>query len=262
MSLGLIHVLQTADGVDVVRMQSGLLRHGLGLRMYMGVHELCEGLSAQTSRGEPGLVLLVGPIEHSCPAAAEVRRAHRDPLVVGVAPLFDGRCLQRALLHGIDVCWPAESPISLLSAGLQRLLRSSAFVTSGSTARLYPEEAAWTLTSRGWVVQSPEGRCIPLTSAERSLILALRSAPGQRLAHGELMSQIEALPVCDTGLGVCTQPPVSEARAARRLSVVVSRLRRKFVAAGVQMPIRSLHGRGYELTVQFQARDYEALAAV
>ena len=257
MSPGIIHLLKTAEAADIVRIQAGLLRHGLALRMYSDVAELREAALRKMNRGEGHLILLIGSMQLNLQAAVALRRAYPDTVVACLSYGCNEHCCREAVRHGIDSCWPADAPLANLAATLQRLMPSVAAGTNASMSCEFGEGASWRLLSRAWVVQSPGGKRVQLTSVERCLVLALCSAPAKRLGHAELMGGIRAISSIDPRTQA-VEGGADDALAARRLSVVVSRLRRKFQLAGLPMPIRSLHGQGYELSVQFEATDYGA----
>lgn len=149
--------------------------------------------------------------------------------------------------------------------------------------------SGWKLLSRAWTVRAPNGAHIELTTTERTLMLALYEAPGRRLSHAEMIRALEQAAVQmpgavhakapqgsqrarPGGLHRVAQATVGDAPgrggrgdpATRRLGVLMSRLRRKFVEAGLDMPFRSVRGLGYELCVDFDglAGHFHAVAAV
>ena len=151
--------------------------------------------------------------------------------------------LTEALYCGVDACWPAAVPRWVIAKAVQRWARSCPSsgraygATSKSTSTSTSTSEGWKLVARGWVVQGPGGRTVDLTAAERALLRALNNAQHHQLSHSVLWQHIQP-----GDSSVCNE------LAARRLSVLVSRLRQKFTAASLALPVRSVHGKGYELS--------------
>jgi len=99
----------------------------------------------------------------------------------------------------------------------------------------------WMLRDLGWTLVAPDGRSLGLTTAEREFMTALLSAPGYRLTRQELQSR-----------GVGQSDGGADGQASRGLDVMVSRLRRKALAAGISLPVRSVHRWGYMFAAEGQ----------
>lgn len=245
MSSGFIHVFRPGADALPEPLQAGLLRQGLGLRLYSKAQVLCDTLGKSAAVNEARLVLLAGADESHCQAARQIRQSDPEISILALCVSISPAALAPALSCGIDACWPHESPADLLVAAIKRCL-----------ARQCPQAALpplpgdggqpWRLEHRGWVVLSPQGIRVSLTMAERALILALCKAPAHRASHVELMQAVVASFDEDKLAANASQPA---AVASRRLSVLISRLRQKFMSAGVEPPIRSLRAVGYELSV-------------
>lgn len=180
---------------------------------------------------------MAGKLATNSKAAAAVRRADPAVTIVVLLPEISQSALAIALQSGVDACWPLTSPADQLVACVSRLL-GRAVGPAGQSAHT----SGWKLVSKAWLVQTPQGVGVPLTTAERSVMLALCQAAGQSLSHAEILKSLHLSGHTDNR---SSQAP------ARRLSVLISRLRRKFEVAGSDMPIRSVRGQGYELCVEF-----------
>jgi len=248
-SAGFVYFFQAPGGVDPVPLQAALLWHGLGLRFYQDADVLCEALyDSDEAGGANRLVLLSGSHASVCGAAAAVRRVDGVIAVVALLSAFRDRLLLQAMRSGIDACWPAGPAPSVVPGVLRFLGRAGQGGDVHTVGR-----PGWKLVSRAWLVQAPDGAVIPLTTAERMLMIALYQAPGRFLSHAAILQAIDH--------GASVQPEQRPAAMARRLSVLVSRLRRKFGTAGHDMPIRSVRGQGYELCADFGPPPIQAVAA-
>lgn len=251
MSAGFIHLFSTAHGTEATRLQAALLKKGLGLRLYESVDALCMVLTGPQRPGEPQLVMLADTQSANCQAARSLRKVAPQVGVMALLPKVETSALHEAMHSGIDICWPQGAPVQLVSAAVLRLMNRSEAVPRPRVDTLATSAASWALASGGWVVETPQGASITLTTAERALMLALCGAPGRRLGHAQLMRAVEDS-FHDEGRAVSGQGQGGYARsAARRLSVLVSRLRNKFAAAGIELPLRSLRRQGYEISVEF-----------
>ena len=251
MAAGFVHLFSTAHDVEIARLQTALLKHGLGLRLYEHMGPLCEALAVPQASGEPQLVMLADASSHAWRAARALRQVSPDVHVVALLSTVDAQVVQTAMRHGVDICWPRDVPAQLLAGAVVRLLRCRVAAPVRQVRVETSVPPRWRLASGAWVVQTPRGASVTLTTAERALVLALCAAPGRRLDHAQLMQAIDG--GCPAGgRGLPGQSPTHYARSdARRLSVLVSRLRQKFAATGAEIPIRSLRRMGYEISVEF-----------
>lgn len=226
MSFGYLHLFDTANHPGSGELQTALLRQGLGLRLHSDVQNLVGMLQHARRAEEPSLVLLCGSFEANCEAARALRAVvPAIPVMAVFLPFTQERVLE-AMAQGVVACWPASLRADMLASALYRLM----------SAKPGQARTGWCLKGRGWQLESPQGITLALTSAERALMLALCAAPAKRLAHAALVGVVSNL--------------APEESALRRPSVLVSRLRRKFTEAGLEFPIRSLRGVGYELSVE------------
>ena len=223
-----------------------LLKHGLTVRLHNDPATLYRALSQPQPAAGSEVVLIHATLPVAVRLTCQLRRHSENVPVVALPPSVSQEGLLLAMQAGIDACWPAEAPLSLLAESLSRLQTRSTPVQPVSAAA----PAAWELVARGWKVQTPEGRFVSLTATERAIMLALARAPQYRLAHDALIRHAAA-----------GSTPVSLPVARRRLGVLISRLRRKFETLGAEPPIRSVRAVGYELCIEFQA-PARAVAAV
>jgi len=247
MSTELIHFFEGAGSGASQPVVAALLHRGCGLRVHRSVAGLVRALAAPVAAGAPCLVLLAGGPAATCRAAEAVRRVDAGVAIVALLPRPDQALLLRAMRCGIDACWPQAAAPPLVVAAVMRLIGRPEQSGPGSGhggCDVFDGGPAWVLAWRGWVVQAPDGACISLTGIERSMLLALLEAPGQRLTHDEILAAVP---------GARPRGPQGGA-AARRLSVLMSRMRRKFAATGHDMPIRSLRGSGYALCADFRVQ--------
>jgi DNA-binding response OmpR family regulator len=93
----------------------------------------------------------------------------------------------------------------------------------------------WRLSEDGWMLATPGGEKLQLGAAERALLLALATQPDRQLGRDQLIAEIDR---ATKGNGYNNAA----------LSVMVSRLRRKAGAPGVELPLRAVRGQGYALT--------------
>ncbi|TCT01482.1 hypothetical protein EDC26_12417 [Paralcaligenes ureilyticus] len=94
--------------------------------------------------------------------------------------------------------------------------------------------AAWALVDQGWVLSGPDGSRVDLTTGERAFLQTLFLTPDLRARRADLMDAIDISYAAAVGAGKGT-----------RLGLLVSRMRRKFQARGVVLPLRAVHGFGY-----------------
>lgn len=244
MPAAFIYVLRTQQSADISRLEAGLLDTGLGVLPFSNVAALCSALERYGAAGGVQLVLLADSARRNVQAAKDVRRFAPTVAVIALQSTVDSESLLCALQSGIDVCWPADAPAQLMLAAVLRLTGHLCRLSRPASSAQSP----WRLMSQGWVLETPDGRSVTLTSAERALIRALYEAPYQQLSHEALLRAMQDA-LQEERLSFHTNTAAYTRPAARRLSVLVSRLRHKFAAAGIHMPIRSVRRCGYQLSI-------------
>ena len=248
MALGCVHLFHTQDAAGITRLKAAMLRYGINLEVHHHIHQLGEAIAAQAHEGAPSVVLLAASFEQNSEAARMARKANSLAIVIALFPRLQDDELHRALCHEIDACWTWSLPAQTVAAKVQRFIINLGASRSGGPPIERVGPGDWRLVSAGWEVQSPDGRRISLTSAERALMLALHAAPNRKLSHAELADEI----VKQQGRSIIRRSDMKAAALdVRRLSVMVSRLRKKFLAVGLETPVRTLRGVGYELTADF-----------
>lgn len=159
---------------------------------------------------------------------------------VGVLACVDGcddATLVATLQLGVDAWCPRDSSPELLALtlhGLKRRLERGVFAGAESSQARGPSFGvrasgeAWVLKDQGWALEAPDGASIRLTSSERQFLMCLAGQSDRSASHAQLLRAIGR--------------KVSDDRTI--LSVLVSRLRRKVAKHG-ELPIQSVHNRGY-----------------
>ena len=133
---------------------------------------------------------------------------------------------------GADVYLTKDSPLSVIEAALQPLLRRSSRADEGADAA--GMEAGWVLDLLNWTLVNPLGKSASLTATERTIIKLLIDANGAWLTRPEI---VIALGKADT------------AENCRNLDTAIRRVRQKVLKEiGEELPIRTAYGRGYAFT--------------
>lgn len=169
----------------------------------------------------------------------------------------DDASLMSALQLGVDACCQRGAVPQVLALTVQSVMRRLEQNHAGTVvarnalqafqgAVSLPEPGGqWQLHDRAWLLQTPAGKRVRLTSAERSFILELIQRPGQTATHADLWT-------------ACGNPIANADVVKSRVGVVVSRLRSKVAQQGVELPLKSLYGRGYMFTGAIAATDITA----
>lgn len=113
-----------------------------------------------------------------------------------------------------------------LSAAVARLLTR---LSASAPAR------QWQLSTQDWLLSAPNGRCLTLSAREFVFLQAIAHPPVNVHNKQQLAEYVLA----------CHLPNL-----APRLDVLVARLRKKaHTSLGVPLPIKTVHGMGYALSV-------------
>lgn len=94
-----------------------------------------------------------------------------------------------------------------------------------------PAPPRWQLTEGDWVLCDPAGRALKLTTTERAFLACLLREDGKVVSREELFIGMDVAPHD-------TDP--------KRLDVIVSRLRRKAMQAGLRLPLHAVRGAGFQ----------------
>ncbi|WMD19637.1 winged helix-turn-helix domain-containing protein [Achromobacter seleniivolatilans] len=157
--------------------------------------------------GAPGLI---ATLRKAAPGAAVVWQAQESTALERVA----------ALDAGVDVCTPGGMEVLEWDALLRNLYR-----------RTLRHAMTWRLDRRARALAGPGGEQLPLTPTESAFFIRLLNAPGQCL-HRERFFPAGARSPLD---------------AARRVDVLVSRLRSKARRMQIELPVLAVRGWGYLL---------------
>lgn len=175
---------------------------------------------------------------------------------VGIVLLTDTDQVEtriHGLLIGADTYLSLPSQPRELAAVMLSVARRMASGTRVPEAASFgphlPRPAAstnvWHLTDDDTLLISPEGVRLDLSFAERVLVAAMADRPGQTLSREFICSLLdETLLQGDSGRLV--------PRAPQRVSMLVSRLRKKSARAGAALPLRVVRGSGYAFVVPLQ----------
>lgn len=136
---------------------------------------------------------------------------------------------------GADVYLTKDSPLSVIEAALQPLLRRStrSEIDVAAEPQVIPDEN-WVLDMLNWTLRNPAGAEASLTATERTIIKLLIEANGTWLTRPEI---VVALGKADT------------AENCRNLDTAIRRVRQKIMKEiGEELPVRTAYGRGYAFT--------------
>lgn len=238
-------------------------------------HAHAQGLSVAVANSLPELytqltgslnpantvVLLAGSQNENCAIASYLRGQLPRLGLLGVVSSPNISQLEQLLQSGVDLYLPPESSASLIMVAVLRLLARAGAAQAvppaaeggggigkqgtGPALNLDPEaqeqrSGCWELTNGNTVIVSPLGRRIPLSSQERVIFTFLLGARELRAEHEQLIQAI--------GHHVELQTRSDGELPRARLSVVISRLRKKFERYGEELPISSVHRWGYMFT--------------
>lgn len=140
----------------------------------------------------------------------------------------------RCLTSGADTCLAYPVDFRELAATLISVHRRIA----GTLPRAKAATRQWQLTDHGWLLRTPDGQEVPLTTSERILLLELFNASGVAVSRDKLIH----------ALGHDTDYYLDQ-----RLDMLVSRLRRKVLElVAANLPLTTVRGVGYLLSPQAQ----------
>ena len=195
------------------------------------------------------ILILYAEPEHLVSTVASLRSATAVSGIVSVATLADPAQRAELLLSGADAYFPPHASAAELVAMLEALKRRSAGRSAGqhtgasSLKEEAPKSAPWTVKDNGWTLLSPKGVEVKLTYGEKHFIELLQSSPDRRVSREILMAN-----------------KVGNSENSRAVDSLISRLRRKSVLAGAELPIKSVHGWGYSFAGHFTGEAPEPVA--
>ncbi|MFY4260389.1 response regulator transcription factor [Achromobacter xylosoxidans] len=178
-------------------------------------------------RSEPAdIVVLRGTSDNLSQLIAELRRAASGSAVVWQSPEDSPPARIAALDAGAHACVPLQANIAEWDAVLRNLIRCRRAETD-----TLPR---WRVDGRGRMLAGPAGERLPLTNTERAFFVSLLNAPHQCLPREGFFPE-------------ATRDPMD---GARRVDVLVSRLRSKARRLNIDLPVLAVRGWGYMLMPQ------------
>ncbi|MBP6019748.1 MAG: hypothetical protein KA735_09665 [Burkholderiaceae bacterium] len=188
------------------------------------------------------MAVLAAETAENCATANYLRTLHPDLGILAMSEKTDDSSLIRLLQSGVDNTCARDASAALVTTILFRMLARAGQRPPAPTPPSTEISATgrWSLSDQDWVINSPEGQRISLTTGERAFLVTLLNAPEHRASHADLIAAInlayDALPESD--------------RRQSRLSVMVSRLRTKCHQHDVDLPLKSVHRWGYMFSGQ------------
>lgn len=199
------------------------------LRQFQWEVGLCrspEGLLARLRNEPADAVVLRGTIDDLPQLIAALRRAAPGCAVVWQSPEDSAPARIAALDAGAHVCVPLQANIPEWDAVLRNLMRCQ-----HPAADAMPR---WRVDGRGRMLAGPAGERLPLTNTERAFFVSLLNAPHQCLPREGFFPDAARDPM----------------DGARRVDVLVSRLRSKARRLNIDLPVLAVRGWGYMLLPQ------------
>ena len=229
------------DAIDAHYCQEAMAAHGFRLQrcstpgQLLSLVESCpDGAGGALPLRAWCVAVLTASLAENAALAHALRSVQPAMGIVACVPDLSEETHLLALQAGIDATFQPSASRRLLIAILYSLVRRmggvepAAFTVGGS--------AGWQLLENAWKLVAPGGISVTLSTTERSFMQVLLGAESRSATHEQLAR----------ALGPVTGDMSVAGR--ERMSVMVSRLRRKVAKAGAQLPIRSLHGQGYMFT--------------
>ena len=183
--------------------------------------------------GEDGLT--VASLHKSRPAVGVIILSARDSLDDRLAGMRAGA--DRYLVKPVNLLELAAN----IDATASRLAPRTAVDPAGSlVAATIPvaKAACWVLAMKDWVLSSPQGKCLQLTTHEFMFLQQLLRADGQPVPKRDLSTHL---------FGARAQ------NGAERLNLLLTRLRKKAAEAFSEpLPVKTLHQIGYAFTASAQ----------
>ena len=183
--------------------------------------------------GEDGLS--VASLLKSRPEVGVIILSARDSLDDRLAGMRAGA--DRYLVKPVNLLELAAN----IDATASRLATRTAVDPAGSlVAATIPvaKAACWVLAMKDWVLSSPQGKCLQLTTHEFMFLQQLLRADGQPVPKRDLSTHL---------FGARAQ------NGAERLNLLLTRLRKKAAEAFSEpLPVKTLHQIGYAFTASAQ----------
>lgn len=212
---GSVFIVRSED-VAGWRLATALRQFDWDTRVFASVDALLEHVSGDA----PDLLVVQGPCAGMADLVHRVRQAAPGARVVWQDGGATTAQRAAALDAGVDACVPPDMELLEWDALLRSLCRR---------ARCGP--GAWRVVAFGRMLVGPRGERLPITLRERAVLIRLFNAPGHCL-HRESFFPAQARDPLDS---------------ARRVDVVVSRLRNKARRFNIDLPLLAVRGWGYIL---------------
>lgn len=199
------------------------------LRQFQWEVGLCRSPDSLLSRlrSEPAdIVVLRGMSDNLSQLIADLRRAASGSAVVWQSSEDSPTARIAALDAGAHACVPLQASVPEWDALLRNLIRCRR-----AEADALP---CWRVDGRGRMLAGPAGERLPLTNTERAFFVSLLNAPHQCLPREGFFPD-------------ATRDPMD---GARRVDVLVSRLRSKARRLNIDLPVLAVRGWGYMLMPQ------------
>jgi DNA-binding response OmpR family regulator len=182
------------------------------------------------------IFLLSGSVIEICSLAMSLRAHQLQHAIVALMDTNSDMALTQVLQSGVDNYCDESSQIGLLAAILLRL--QARFYRRTFLEQSEDVTPRWRLAEQDWVLVSPEGIRIRLTTNERCFMKILLGSPDLRVTHEQLTM----------AMGAHRSIESTQALRPGKLGVMISRLRMKFNEHGLVCPLKSLHNWGYMFT--------------
>ncbi len=222
-----------------------LMAHGHEVSGAGSAEELRTAL-ADRSKSAPELIILdVGlPDGNGFDLAEEIRSNWGGGIIMLTAfGATEDRI--RGFHSGADIYLVKHAPLREILAATQSLLRRVQNTTQASTTA---NADHWSLNAADWVLRTPDGAEISLTSTEYGFLQALSECPGAPCLREDLIKRL-ARP----------QTVWND----RHLDAVISRLRRKVAGqTTLSLPVRMVYGKGYAFTAELQQSSASGIRTV
>ncbi|AKP92402.1 hypothetical protein LMG7053_01620 [Achromobacter ruhlandii] len=199
------------------------------LRQFQWEVGLCrspDGVLARLRNEPADVVVLRGSADNLTELIAALRRASPSCAVIWQSPDDSPQARIAALDAGAHVCVPAQANIPEWDAVLRNQIRCQ-----HPPADAMPR---WRVDGRARMLSGPAGERLPLTNTERAFFVSLLNAPHQCLPREGFFPD-------------ATRDPMD---GARRVDVLVSRLRSKARRLNIDLPVLAVRGWGYMLMPQ------------
>lgn len=217
--------------------------HGFQAIECSDLTQLTQQARLHTQADRRMLVVLAAETTENCAIANYLRTLHPDLGILAMSDKTDESNLIRLLQSGVDNTCARDASAALVTSILFRMLARAGQRPVVAAARQSTDasvDGRWSLVEQDWVISSPEGQRISLTTGERAFLVALFNAPEHRASHADLIAAVNQ----------AYDALHESARRQSRLSVMVSRLRAKCNQHNIDLPLKSLHRWGYMFSGQ------------